>query len=106
MVDTIPVFENTYTDTLTETGTEVSTRAAAWPVIERESGRTAGSALPDMKRLVVLVPDQDVDEAEFARKVWALTSGKQVAVLFLTQVANWRYEAQARRRLVTLSALS
>ncbi len=97
MVDLSPVSVNTSREAVKE--------ALSWPEAA-PSVHTGRSLTPEVERLIVLVPDQDVDEAQFAQKIWAMVSGKQIAVLFVTLLANGTYESQARRRLTTLAALS
>lgn len=66
----------------------------------------ADQPLPPARRLVVLIPDQDTDEMELARRIWALTSPRQLAVLYLGLASDPLLEARARRRLTTLAALT
>jgi hypothetical protein len=67
---------------------------------------TEGMDLPEFKRLVVLVPDRDVDEVRLARKIWSLLPRRRVQVLFVTLVTDSNYGPGAQRRLVTLAALT
>ncbi|MCL4560546.1 MAG: hypothetical protein M1281_08025 [Chloroflexi bacterium] len=64
------------------------------------------SPLPEAKRLVVLVPDADFDETKLARRIWALASIRETAVLFLTLVQDGNYLPGAHRRLATLAAIT
>ena len=57
------------------------------------------------RRLVVLVPDQDVDEVAFAHEIWNLAFPPGLAVLLLGLCLNPNHEPRARRRLVTVAAL-
>ncbi|HXD11371.1 MAG TPA: hypothetical protein VN653_15000 [Anaerolineales bacterium] len=57
------------------------------------------------RRLVVLVPNQDVDEVAFAHEVWNLAFPPGLAVLLLGLCLNPNDEPRARRRLVTMAAL-
>ena len=57
------------------------------------------------RRLVVLVPNQDVDEVAFAHAIWELAFPPGLAVLLLGLCLNANHEPRARRRLVTIAAL-
>lgn len=65
-----------------------------------------GATIPEFSRLVVLVPDRDVDEIAFARKVWAILRRRRSSVLFVTLVTDSNYGPGAQRRLVTLGAIT
>jgi hypothetical protein len=65
-----------------------------------------GMPAPDFERLVVLVPDRDVDETEFVRKLWAILGRRRAQVLLISMVTNRRYGPEAQRRLVTLAAVA
>jgi len=65
-----------------------------------------GVELPPARRLVVLVPDADLDEAALARRMWTLAAPSSLSVLFLGLVRSTPDEPGARRRLATLSALT
>ncbi len=83
--------------------------AAYLPAAEMEIGRLllpAGPALPPVERLLVLVPDEDLDEAAFARQVWKLAAPRQLAVAYLGWTASADTEARLRRRLANLAALT
>ena len=65
------------------------------------------SALPPTaRRLVVLVPDQDIDEAELARRVWSMASPRGLGVLFLSLRHGDVEEPHLRLRLATLAAMT
>ena len=66
----------------------------------------ADQPLPPARRLLVLIPDQDMDEAEFVRRIWTLASPRHLAVLYLGLTSDAPMEARARRRLATLAALT
>lgn len=66
----------------------------------------AGGILPEAHRLVVLIPDGDVDEAGLARRIWTLASPRQLQVLYLGICHTLAREPMARRRLATLAALT
>ena len=58
------------------------------------------------RRLVVLIPNLDIDEAEVARAVWELAFPPELAVLFLGLCPNANEEPRVRRRLATIAALT
>lgn len=62
--------------------------------------------LPPARRLVVLVPDTDVDESELATRIWSLASPRGLAVLYLGMIRDGRAESLTRRRLITLAAIT
>ena len=91
---------------LTQTTAE---RAAAYVPAGMEPGRLllpANLALPAPTRLVVLVPNVDLDEAALARHIWKLAAPRQLAVLYLGWTAGPETEAELRRRLANLAALT
>ena len=56
-----------------------------------------------LRRLLVLVPDSEVDERELARTIWSLADRRQLDVLLVGTV--WQRDAgYARRRLVNLAS--
>ena len=57
------------------------------------------------RRLVVLVPNQDVDEVALAHAIWNVAFPPGLAVLLLGLCLNPNHEPRARRRLVTIAAL-
>jgi hypothetical protein len=59
-----------------------------------------------VKRLVVLVPDRDLDDVTLSREVWALASQGSHHVLFMTVIQDAERESRARRRLITLAAIT
>jgi hypothetical protein len=63
-------------------------------------------SLAPIRRLVVLVPDAEVDENRLARAVWALARQRQLPVLFLGMCYTPSAEFVVRRRLVNLAALT
>ncbi|GEM_PF-415091 len=88
-----------------------ATRDDSLPV---ESSEIAGlfhvedSRLVSAKRLIVLVPnwDVDVDEVEIARQVWELAVPLGLAVLFLGLCKDITEELSMHRRLATLASLT
>lgn len=65
-----------------------------------------GMALPEYARLVVLVPDLEVDENRFARKLWSILPQRKVPILLVSLVADSNYEPEAARRLINLAAVT
>ncbi len=64
------------------------------------------AGLAPARRLVVLVPPVDVDEAELARRVRQLAAPAGLAVLFLGLCAQAAQEPAMRRRLIPLAGLT
>jgi len=58
------------------------------------------------RRLVVLVPENELDERALAQRIWSLAAQGPLEVLFLALAPNWDAEAHLRRRLATLAALT
>jgi hypothetical protein len=75
-------------------------------------GRTAVLLFPanrpqlPARRLVVLVPDSEVDEAGLAACIWALAAPRGLAVLLLGTQSRSEGAYRARRRLATLAAIT
>jgi hypothetical protein len=65
-----------------------------------------GMSLPPARRLVVLVPDLDLDETALARRIWNLAAPSKLAVLYLGLSHATSVELHARRQLATLAALT
>jgi len=59
-----------------------------------------------IKRLVVLVPDQDLDDVTLSREVWSLASQGSHQILYMTVIQDPDRESRARRRLITLAAIT
>src|SRR5689334_2075533 len=76
------------------------------PLTSNEMLAQAHKPLPSAQRLVVLVPNVEVDEVELAYRIWSLASPRRLEVLFLSLVGEAREEAQARRRLARLAAIT
>ena len=58
------------------------------------------------RRLVVLVPDPDVDESELARRIWLLASPRMLKVVYVGMVQDHADESFVRQQLATLAALT
>ena len=61
--------------------------------------------LAAIQRLIVLVPNLDVDETAIARKIWGLAFPARLSVLLLGLCPNLNEESSMRRRLITIAAL-
>jgi hypothetical protein len=88
---------------------ELVSPAAYLPAAELVAGQLlapANQSQPPTTRLVVLVPDEDLDEAALARQVWKLAALRQLAVVYLGWTASADTEARVRRRLANLAALT
>jgi hypothetical protein len=67
---------------------------------------TLPPSLKPVRRLVVLVPNLEMDEVEMARRIWEMASSPHLAVLFLALCNDALDEPRMRRRLATLAALT
>lgn len=68
------------------------------------SGPHGTADAADAGRLLVIVPDADADEAELARRIWGMVSGRVRTVVFLGSCPGPREEPRVRRRLSALAA--
>lgn len=66
----------------------------------------AASQPPPLKRLVVLVPDAEVDEARLATKLWSMASGPGLNLLLLGLSRDSSREARLQRRLATIASIA
>jgi hypothetical protein len=66
---------------------------------------TDQNILLSVKRLLVVVPNMDVDEAQLSRKIWTLASNYNLDVLIISVVNNPEESMSASRRLTTLAAM-
>lgn len=81
----------------------------AWPSIPEQADTLYDpeeTGLSVIERLLVLVPDQDVDTVAFAQKLWRLASPVQLAILLVTVVPNPDYLPAAQRRLLAIAAIT
>ena len=67
---------------------------------------TDHSALLSVKRLIVIVPEEDVDEAQLSRQIWSLAANYHLDVLLISKVTNTDESMSARRRLTTIAAMT
>ena len=75
---------------------------------ERQPAAVAPEQQPPVpvRRLLVLVPEEVIEETALARQVWSAAVGNGLEVLYLGLCRDFGGEATARRRLVTLAALT
>jgi hypothetical protein len=62
--------------------------------------------LAPVHRLIVLIPDLDVDEAEISKRIWELASPPGLTVIFFGLCGEIVNEARIHRRLITLANLT
>jgi hypothetical protein len=74
---------------------------ASIPVIAGSDDGNAG-----VQRLLVLVPDLDIDEADLVQRVWALAEPRRLPVLYLSATADDDHASVVRRRLATLATIT
>lgn len=58
-----------------------------------------------VRRLVVLLPENDLDECTLAQRIWSLAAPGSLDILFLVLASNQNVQAHLRRRLATLAAI-
>lgn len=58
-----------------------------------------------IRRLIVLIPDQDVDEIKISRKILSQAFSRRLDIVLVTLVQNNENEYIARRRLATMLTL-
>lgn len=75
------------------------------PWTEADGERAGTQAAPLIRRLVVLVPDAAMDQAEFANQVRGLAADRGLSVLLVAQHRTAEDAWAVRRNLVTLAAL-
>ena len=69
-----------------------------WQVYNHEEGTS-------IKRLLVLLPTQDIDEASFANVLWVLARKNNASVHLLCLMNDWSDEPQTRLRAALVRAL-
>ena len=68
---------------------------------------TARENLPEFRRLIVLVPNAEIDQdAHLPQRIWQLASPGKTPVLYLTAAGDYELEMGARRRLSLLAAIT
>jgi hypothetical protein len=75
------------------------------PSKDTRLGESAGKYLKPPRRLIVLVPESELDTANTAQKVWELAHVFGGHVQFLGLCSDVQKEPTLRRQLVTLSAM-
>ena len=63
-------------------------------------------ALLTVKRLIVVVPNVEVDEAQLSRQIWNLASSYRLDILLVSMVKDTDDCMTATRRLTTVSAMT
>jgi hypothetical protein len=105
-----PITEITAQDTLIDPVTSPDAKQTSHPRMDSASIPAAafseGMPAPSFSRLIVLVPDRDVDEVAFAHKVWSILGRQPSMVLLVSLVSNGSYGPGAQRRLITLAAVA
>ena len=88
--------------------TQTASRPASSPDPQADSVSllTLSPNLIPVQRLIVLVPEGEMDEVELARRVWELASAPHLRVLFLALCDDVTNEPRLHRRLATLTALT
>ena len=79
---------------------------ASMPVIVSDGSSAVTAREPGATRLLVLVPDLDIDEVDLAQRVLSLTEPRGLPVLYLGISAQSIRESLIRRRLATLAAIT
>jgi hypothetical protein len=69
------------------------------------SSMTAAVPITRTERLVVLVPEKELDENELARRIWGMAAPGALEVLLLSMYNEPGTEAYLRLRLVTMASL-
>ena len=59
-----------------------------------------------IRRLVVVIPDGDIDESALAQRVWQLASTSVLSVLYLALSPDYAGVAYQRRRLAALASIT
>lgn len=76
----------------------------ASPSQEIEAVSLLGMNAKSVQRLVVLVPNEQVDEVGIAREIWSLSVSPKMEVLLISLSPGRTQEYQIQRRLITLAA--
>lgn len=66
---------------------------------------TQASATQSIRRLVVLVPNLDLNEVQLAREVWEMALAPRLAVLLISLCSDLSEESLIQRRLINLAAM-
>ena len=76
------------------------------PILPTPATAPVEKARSHPKRLIVLVPQPEVDEAVLARRVWTLALSGRSEVLYVALVRDADDEARARRSLALLTSMT
>jgi hypothetical protein len=79
---------------------------ASMPVIAVGRSPETDASPRGASRLLVLVPDLDIDEVDLAQCVWSLAEPRGLPVLYLGTSRDPVRESPVRRRLATLAAIT
>jgi hypothetical protein len=87
------------------------TSAEQASVIEAENERQgwfpgSSGVSEGIKRLVILIPDLDAEEARLSRYIWSLAAPRQIEVLLVSLVQVPGDEFHALRRLTSIAAIT
>lgn len=66
----------------------------------------SSNELRSVTRLLVVIPNEEVDEAALSRQIWILASNYRLNVLLLTAINNEEESMVAARRLATIAAMT
>ena len=67
--------------------------------------RSPGADNGTIKRLLVLLPDEDIDEASLANVLWTMAARNGAGIHVVAAIQDWASEPQAQLRLGLLTAL-
>ena len=81
-------------------------RARTESAVISESTPSQSNDFADIRRLVILVPNADIDEVKIAREIWETAAPARLAVLFIGLCGDIVEEPHLRRKLAMLAALT
>jgi len=67
--------------------------------------RSPGAETTTINRLLVLLPDEDIDEAALSSVLWTMAARNGAAIHIIAAIRDWASEPQAQLRLGLLTAL-
>ena len=73
-------------------------------ILPRQAGE--GLTRGEVSRLVILLPDEDVDEARLSRYIWSLASPGKLSILLVTLVNEPGEEYTALRRMTRIGGIT
>ncbi len=74
--------------------------------METAQTNSTKQGLADARRLIVLVPDLDVDETILGRCIWDIARPAKLDVLYLCVIRHWDEELRAFHKSTRLSAVT